>query len=314
MYRMSNVKKIVLAFLLILIPKTISSQENICDCCSYSSLQYQQDYDEIFNPSLMKSYGFKEVIVNTESKSALDSTYSNKYREMKFKFNDNGLVVLKTHYNRMGKPHSTYELKRNRYGKVSQQIFNYIDSLEQKASFFSPEIIDYTYDTRKKLIKIKERDYKGDILPDKKAKYTQLRYDSKDRIIKVVNHRNYNNISSISITEYEYSNDSLSSTFQIIRDEKLSASGKNKYDDNWKEVSSTLYNEDLKSYAFQYYYEYDNDERLIKFQSISGPGSSSECPENDSFIDIYTYDISGFLSSIEHRFAGNICKMTFEYQ
>ena len=88
MCRMSNVKIIVLAFLLILIPKTISSQENICDCCSYSSLQYQQDYDEIFNPSLMKSYGFKEVMVKTESKSALDSIYSNKYREMKFKFND----------------------------------------------------------------------------------------------------------------------------------------------------------------------------------------------------------------------------------
>jgi hypothetical protein len=312
---MCGVKKIFIALLLIIIPINISSQEdNICDCCSYASLQYQQDYDEIFSPSLIKSFRFKEVKVYTESKSAMDSISSNKYREIKFKFNDDGLVVLKTHYNSMGKPHSTYELKRNRYGKVSQQIFNYIDSLEQKASFFSSEIIDYTYDTRRKLIKIKERDYKGNIIPDEKAKYTQLRYDSKDRIVKVVNHRNYNDESSISITEYKYSNDSLSSTFQTIRDGTLSASGEKKYNNNWKEVSSKLYNENLKNDAFQYYYEYDSEGRLIKFQSISGSGSFDECPEDNSFVDIYLYNDNGFLSSIEHEFAGNSCKMTFEYK
>ena len=163
---MNKIKYIIIILIVGITPIKLLGQENVCDCCSYSSLKNQQDYNEIFDPILIKSEKIKEVLVFTKVKSISDTMQIKKYREIKFKFNKDGLVILKTHYNRMGKPHSIYELKRNRYGKIVQQIFNYADSLEQKSSLSSPEIIDFTYDTRKRLLKIKERDYKGKILPE----------------------------------------------------------------------------------------------------------------------------------------------------
>ena len=311
---MPEFKDLLIALVVFFFSFSVFSQDNICDCCSYASLQYQQDYDEIFSPSLIKSERIKEVVVYTKAKSDLDSIQFEKYKEIKFKFNKNGQVILKTHYNRRGKPHSTYELKRNRYGKIYQQVFNYIDSLEQKADFFSSEIIDYTYDTRRRLLKIKERDYKGKVLPDNKAKYTLFRYDNKNRVVNITNHRNYNDESSISITKYLFEDDSLSSTFQVLRNGKLSTSGKSTYNRNWKLLTEKIYNEVLNSMAFDCYYEYDKNDRLVKFKSVSGPGSADECPEDNTFIDTYKYDSKGFLININHTFRNNSCEMTFEYR
>jgi len=196
------------------------AQENICDCCSYSSLQYQQDYEEIFNPTLIKSEGIKEVMVFTKPKTASSSTKTDAYREMKFKFNGDGRVISKTWYNRMGKPHSRYELKRNKAGKIYQQIFNYIDSLERKSASFGQEIIDFTYDEKDRLTKIKDRNSKGQILADNKSSYTIIKYDDKDRIVRKERHMywGYDNDSSISITDVSFSDSSFSATYQSTRD------------------------------------------------------------------------------------------------
>jgi len=310
---MDEIRYLVIILILVIVPVSLFGQDNVCDCCSYSSLQYQQDYDKVFNPSLMKSEKIKEVIVFTKPKNA-DSLEVTKYREIKFKFNENGLVISKLHYNRMGKPHSIYELKRNRYGKISQQIFNYVDSLEQKSSFYSPEIIDFTYDTRKRLLKIKERDYKGKILPDKKAIYTLFRYDSKNRIIKTVNHRVYNNEPSISVRRYIYSNDSLSATYKTTYDGVITLTGKKEYNKNWKELSDKSFNASLNSQAFDESFSYDGNDRLLKYNMIYGNGSATECPEISGFTDDYKYNEEGFLISIKHSFDENICLMIFNYK
>ena len=195
---MNKIKNLIIILILAISPIKLMGQDNICDCCSYSSLQYQQDYEEIFNPSIIKSNGIKEVMVYTGPKKSSDSIEIIKYREIKFKFNRNGRVISKTWYNRMGKPHSTYDLKRNKAGKIYKQIFNYIDSLEQKSSSFGQEIIDFKYDSKNRLVKIKERGSKGQILADNKSMYTTIRYDNKDRVITTENHRNYNDESSLS--------------------------------------------------------------------------------------------------------------------
>lgn len=311
---MNRIKSLFLIMIFVFVKNELIAQDNICDCCSYSSLQYQQDYDEIFIPSIIVSEGIKEVMVYTKPMTSTDSIQLNKYPEIKFKFNKDGLVISKMYYNRIGKPHSVYELKRNRYGEISQQIFNYVDSLEQKNTFFGEEIIDFKYDTRKRLLKIKERDSKGKIVDDNKSMFTKFTYDNKNRIKKVENHRNYEDQSSVSVTNYAFIEDSLYSTFETYRKGKLSASGEKKYNKNWKEIYWRIYNEDLKSMAFELYFEYDNNDRLIKFQSISGTGSSDECPENNTFIDTYKYDNKGFITSINHTFNENTCEMTFQYR
>lgn len=311
---MYKIKSLLILINFIFLQNVLFAQNNACDCCSYNSLQYRQDYDKIFDPELIKLNKIREVMVYTKPYDSTNSIETNKYREIKFKFNQNGFVILKTHYNRMGKPHSTYELKRNRYDKIYQKVFNYIDSIEQKETFFGQETIDYKYDTRKRLIKIKERDSKGKVLPDNKTMYTLIRYDNENRIIKTENHRNYHDESSISITNYTFLEDSFSSTYKSIRNGKLSISGEKKYDKNWKETSRRIYNEDLKSMAFELSFEYDKEDRLIKFQSVSGPGSADECPEDNTFIDKYQYNEIGLLTSIHHIFREYTCEMTFEYK
>lgn len=99
---MNKIKNLIIILILVISPIKLIGQEDICDCCSYSSLQYQQDYGEIFDPSLIKSNHIKEVIVYTNPKNPFNSKDANKYREIKFKFNINGLVMSKTLYNRMG--------------------------------------------------------------------------------------------------------------------------------------------------------------------------------------------------------------------
>jgi hypothetical protein len=310
---MNRIKHFIIILVLVSAPITLVGQGNICDCCSYASLQYQQDYDEVFDPLLIKSEGIKEVMVYTKPKSA-DSTALTKYREIKFKFDDNGLVFSKVHYNRKGKPHSIYDLKRNKAGKIYQQIFNYVDSLEQKDTFFGQEIIDFKYDKNNRLIKIKERDYKGNVLPDNKAKYTQFDYDNKDRITRVRSHRNYDNEESLSITSYRYLNHSYSATYKSISNGELNTSGEKKYNNNWKEIYDKTYNEALKSLAFEEYFEYDSEDRLTKYKITSGPGSFDECPENSTYVDTYTYNDSGFILRINHTYLENTCEMTFEYR
>lgn len=310
---MNKLKNLILLFTIVLIPFRLIGQDNICDCCSYSSLQYQQDYEDIFNPSIIKSRGIKEVMVYTKPKTSSDSNEPTKYREIKFKFNKNGLVISKTWYNQMGKPHSKYDLKRNKAGKIYQQVFNYIDSLEQKSSFFGQEIIDFKYDTKKRLIKIKERGPKGQLLADNKSMYTIFKYDNKDRVIRIKRHRNYNNESSISITDYDFSDNTFSATYKTMRDGKLSLTGEKKYNKNWKETIDKTYNETLKSIAFEEYFEYDSNNRLLKYQSISGQGSGSECPDGGNYTDNYKYD-DDLLIAIYHTFRENTCEMTFEYR
>jgi len=311
---MYKIKNLNIILILVITPIKLIGQENICDCCSYSSLQYQQDYEEIFNPSLIKSKGIREVMVYTKPKTSFDSIENTKYREIKFKFNKNGFVIFKTHYNRMGKPHSTYDLKRNKSGKIYQQIFNYIDSLEQKTSFFGQEIIDFKYDSKNRLVKIKERGSKGQILTDNQSMYTILKYDDNDRIISIERHRNYNNESSVSTTTFTFSDNTFSSTYQSKRNGKLSLSGQKTYNKNWKETIDKTFNETLKSIAFEEHFEYDKNDRLIKYESLSGQGSASECPEGGNYIDNYEYDAYGFLTNIHHTFKQNTCGMTFEYR
>ncbi len=297
--------------LLLLISFHLNAQENVCSCCSYASLQYQQDYEKIFNPSLIKYKGIKEVMVYNKVN---DSIGSNKYREIKFRFNRNGLVKSKTWYNRMGKPHSIYDLKRNRHGKIYQQIFNYLDNLEQKSTFFGQEIIDFKYDSKQRLIKVKERNYKEEVIDDNKTKYTIFEYDDRDRIIKRENHRNYQNESSISTTTYTFSDSSYSCTYETMRNGVLGLSGNTKYNKNWQLILDKNYNERTQNAAFEEHYEYDQLNRLIRYESIAGDGAGSECPDGGNFVDIYKYDKDGLLVGIIHKFRKNICKMTFDYQ
>ncbi|MEP2935764.1 MAG: hypothetical protein ABJM06_14875 [Gilvibacter sp.] len=313
---MNKIKKLILILVLVIVPHNLISQDNICDCCSYYSLKYQQNYEEIFNPSSIKSSGIKQVMVYTNPKTSSDSSETTKYREIKFEFDRNGFVISKTWYNRKGKPHSTYDFKRNKAGKIYQQTFNYIDSLEQKSSPFGQEITDFSYDNKNRLVKIKERSSSGEILADNKSTYSIIKYDDKNRIVRRERYIywSYDDKTQLSITDFTFSDESFSATYKSIWDGGQTISGEKKYNQNWQQTMGKSFNDALKSIAFEEYYEYDSNNKLIKYQTISGQGAGSECPDGGSYIDNYEYDSNGFLTKINHTFNENVCEMTFEYR
>ena len=144
--------------------------------------------------------------------------------------------------------------------------------------------------------------------------YTSFRYDGKNRIIKTIRHHNYNSESSFSITNYTYFNDSLSATYKTIYDGKIGLTGKKVYNKNWKELSDESYNVNLNSSAFDEFFTYDDNNRLVTYQVINGDGSATECPEINGYVDNYKYNEDGFLISVQHIFEENTCEMTFEYR
>ncbi len=306
-------KHISLFVILLTTSYNLFAQDSMCACCMYGSFEYQQEYAEQFNPKLIKSKKIKKVLIYTHAQSADDTIESKKYRELKFQFDRNGRVAVKIVYNRKGKPHSSYTYKRNRYGNKYQETFRYIDSLEKVITRSSPKIIDYTYDRKNRLIKIKERDYKGKVIADAKSKFSTIAYDKKHRIIKVISYRNHHEEPSVGITTYTFSDATLSATYQSESNRILNASGIITYTKDWKPTLEKMYNERLKKDSFTIYSEYDTSGRLLKKQVTTRPDYISECPENGNYIDLYTYDENGFLASIRHTYNNITCEMIFEY-
>ena len=99
----------------------------------------------------IKTNKVKLITIYTQGTDEGSNQSTEKYKEMKFKFDQNGQIISRTEYNRNGKPHSVYEFVRNGAGKIVQESFSYLDSLEQKSKtigFSTPDITDYTM-TRK---------------------------------------------------------------------------------------------------------------------------------------------------------------------
>ena len=81
------------------------AQDTRCECCSYSSLKFREDYEVIFPRLVIKKKGITEVMVyTTPSDSGQEA--GTRYREIKFKFDQKGQVIARVHYNQNGQPHS----------------------------------------------------------------------------------------------------------------------------------------------------------------------------------------------------------------
>jgi hypothetical protein len=292
------------------------AQENICECCAHSSLQFREEYETIFFPALIKKKNITEVVVYTQA-SITENSSLNRYKEITFKFNQRGQIIARTHYNRNGKPHSIHEFERNGTGKIFRETFNYLDSTEQVTNnFSSPEITDYYYDLKNRLIKMKERNTKGIVMPDIMSDYTKYTYDKTSRITKRTIQYYYDNHvpeSSSSVTTYTYKDKKLSGESQTIADNKVSLTTKTQYTKQWKPLRETGYNGKGDKVSFQTLYEYNLQGKMTRYETKAFD-ISSECPDNGTYTDVYMYSDEGLLLSITHTYEDKKCEMIFEYR
>ncbi|WP_143165044.1 hypothetical protein [Chryseolinea serpens] len=231
---------------------------------------------------------------------------------MKFNFDNKGQVVSRTEYNREGNP-SLYEFDRNSSGNIVKQTFTYLDSLEQKNTSFSSEITDYTYDSKNRLVKSKERDGKGNALADEQSDYSAFAYDSKDRLVKEI--RQYydpgaGHENSVYTTTFKYVDDKLTGQSQTYENKRLFLTTKLKYNRTWKLLRVDDYNNLTNRPSTKTIYQYDAMDRLVYYATS---GSFSECPDGGTYNEAYEYDDKGLLLRITHSYGDKRCVMTFEY-
>jgi hypothetical protein len=298
---------------------TAVAQKEICACASYSSLQFQTDYEDIFPHELIKSKNIKQAIIYTtgHSSNSPNNQLFSKYTELKFNFDNEGYVASRISYY-LGSANHIDEFERNLAGRVTKQTFTYLDSLEQKINGFPVNVIDFTYDKNGRLILRKNRDSKGNILDNAKASYTQYEYDTNDKLISETTQFYYEYsiaYNSRDITRYTYANDNR------LRIAKTTGGSYGKsvlidsviYNKENKLSSDKTYYSGSALSTFEKTYTYGREGKLITFSMKTAQQGGSECPGGGNYTDHYFYTSDGFVERITNSFGIYTCEMKFEY-
>ncbi len=211
--------KIFYSVVLLLLANTACAQNVICECCTYSSLEYEEDFERIFNPLVIKSNGIKELTVYTTSKQTTgkpgDTAFNivdREYREMILTFDTAGHVAAKIFFNRLGQFHSVHDFTRDHNNRILTKTYHYLDSTGKKGEDFFVKKWMYKY-LNGKLRQIKQLNDKLTEQPDNKSTYEMFEYDSKGRTIKETTQRYYSGSApSISYTAVKYNDNTHTSS------------------------------------------------------------------------------------------------------
>jgi hypothetical protein len=310
---MNSIQLTLSVILLLSLIQPTQAQDTRCECCSHSSLKFREDYEAIFPRLVIKKKGITEVMVYT-SPSDSGQEADTRYKEIKFTFDQKGQVIASVHYNRNGQPHSIYEFQRNGSGKIFRQTVSYLDSAEQKSSIPAPEITDFFYNLKDKLIKTKKRNAKGQVMPDIMSDFSKYEYDKTGRITKVTT-QFYNEgkgpATSSQVIIYTYKD--INGQSQTFIDGKLFLTTKTQYTKGWKPLHETAYQDKSGTIAFENKYEYDQAGKPTRYETKAA-SETDECPDRGTYIDVYSYSGDGLLNILSHSYEDKKCVMVFEYK
>jgi hypothetical protein len=297
--------------LLIFFAKSIVGQEK-CECCTYNSFDKRNLFESFFEPNIINLNNIDTAIILTKEK--YNDTLNN-YIQGKFIFNDKGYVDSKIEYFG-GNPNSISEYERDSLNNITKIIFTYLDSNENKSNSMSPKVRDLKYNKDNRLIKIKERDYDGNLNEDSISNYTLYEYQD-SRKVKILHHfywkgndtvvHNYNK----ELITYIDANESES---KVYIDNILFLTITRHYDSFGKVIDEEVFNERLNSLAISEKYTYSNSGKILTYNVTSGDGAGTECPDGDNYNENYIYEQQGLISEIIHEFEGVQCIMTVEYK
>ena len=312
--------KIFYSLLFLIFTNSAWGQYTICDCCTYSSLQYEEKLEDIFNPETIKKNNIKELTIFTTSKQASsnpkDTVFKivdKEYREMKLTFNAKGYVDSKIFFNRLGQFHSIHEFTRDNNNKILTKTFHYLDSLGKKDEEFSVEKWIYKY-SNGNLNQIKKLGDKLIEQPDNKSSFEMFEYDLKGRIIKQTRQSYYDFTEpSFYQTIVKYNDTTLTSTAITKDKKKLFSTVKTQYTANQKPLNVKFFDGRNNKLLEQKIFTYTSNGQLIKFETKNS-GMGTECPDGGNLTDEYTYSTLNLISNIKHHYKNTVCELRFVYR
>ncbi|MCG6190077.1 hypothetical protein [Maribellus maritimus] len=286
----------------------ILNGQDKCECCTYYSIENEDLYEYFFNSDFIKANLIKQAIVYTTETNEQNSF---RFQHAKFLFDSNGNISARYDYNQNGKPHMIKEYFRDDSGMIIKTSKSYLKEDESKTNSWSPTIIDYFYNQAGLLIKIKERDNKGNVISDSLSEYTTYNYDSKGRMIKEYRYANYSGSIYIYEQDIDYPSDkeSIGITKNNGNDWLKTSS---RFDSKARLIQQTDYDFPDNEIVWDKEYIFLND-RLTEQISKRGNGFT-ECPDNDEFTEDYFYNYFGLLEKINHKFDRVTCEMIIEYE
>jgi len=312
--------KIFYSVLFLILTNSAWGQYTICDCCTYSSLRYEENLDKIFNPEIIKKNNIRELTIYNTSKQASsnikDTVFKivdNEYREMKFTFNENGYVGSQIFFNRLGQFHSIHEFTRDNNNKILTKTFHYLDSSGKKDEVFSVRKWVYKY-SGSNLYQIKELGEKLIEQPDNKSNYQLYEYDLKGRTIKETRQSYYDFTEpSFYQTIVKY-NDTTHTSIAITKDKrKLFSTVKTQYTETQKPLTIKFFDGRNNKLLEQQIFTYASSGQLAKFETKNS-GMGTECPDGGNITDEYTFTALNLISNIKHHYKKTICELRFVYR
>lgn len=311
-------KNIIISALFYLITLNTFGQDLICECCTYSSLQYEETFENKIIPEVIKKNKIKVLTIYNTSKEILktakDTTYTivnKEYKEMILKFNSNGYVIEQILFSH-GRYNDSNEFIRDNNNKILSKTFYYLDSLGNKDKVIDNKWL-YTY-LNGQLKQRKELGYNQKIQPDNKSSFESYEYDKNGRILKEIRNTFIEGSESFyyqTIIKYD---DLAKSSTSITRDKKsVFSTTKTKYDSNQKPLDIKYYDGTNNKILEQKKYAYNKNGQLLKL-NVTNFGLATECPDNGSYSDTYSYSSLNLINKIKHQFEKTICELRFEYK
>jgi hypothetical protein len=294
-------------------------QSTLCDCCTYESLQWTENFEKWFPPAGIIKDKIKSVTIYTTSRqSGLSNDTTLKivdpeYREMILNFNEKGYVIERIYFNRLGKFHSINEFQRDSYNRIITKTFFYLDeSTGVKDETFLPKKWIYSYNDSL-LIKKKQLGNKFIELPDKKSEYFTYDYDPKARLVSTTHFTYYDDHSPYIFKSKTTYDDAENTKITITRHKgKVLTKEKTTYYSDKNSDFTVLFNGKGKKIGDRFY-DYNNMGMLTGLETIN-LGMFTECLDGGNLIEFYSYSDSNLLTRIEHIYKNTFCTLRFEFQ
>lgn len=295
------------------------SDYSICDCCTYSILQYKNDYDPIFLPSEIKQSGIREVSVYTTSRrnqnpeDTLFQLVDSEYVEMVFRFNGDGYVSSQTLYNRRGRYHSIYEFTRDDSNRVLSKSFHYLDESGNRVEDFGEQKWIYVYEGTQ-LVMIKKLDVEFKEQPDRKSDYTIYAYDQHGRMVTENRQMYYfGRKPSWYKTTIKYDDASNTSVARTRSERGAFLTERTIYTESQKPLHRKRFSGRSNNLLDEEFFTYNVAEQLVRYE-VRTSGFGTECPDGGNYTNIFYYSGQERIERILHQYEATQCELRFEYK